>query len=132
MRERVAMRERPTTKPSIVRMPRDGNCLFHGLGYPHMHHAAVRHAVVAHLRLHWDEYAPFVDEGSDYLVRMARDGEWGDELVLRAFHHFSGRPICVLDAHTGEVLATYTDRWKRLRMPWKRLVFDSAHYDVLE
>ena len=97
------MRER-----TILRMPSDGNCLFHALGHPNMSHTAVRRAVVMHLRVNWDVYKPFVDDEA-YLERMARNGEWGDELALRAYHHYSGRPIRVVDAHTGTCLAIYNE-----------------------
>ena len=112
----------------VVRMPMDGNCLFHALGYPKVNHCAVRRVVVRHMRDHWDDYRHFVSDDPHYLGRMARLGEWGDELSIRAYHDATGHPLRVYDAQTGNLISTYGAYTPHSR----RLVYhtDRGHYDV--
>ena len=112
-------------------MPADGNCQFHALAHPNASHSEVRAQIVAHLRTHWDRFAPFVDDDHDaYLRRMARAGTWGDEVTLAAFAERYDTPVHVHRARPPYVrVATYRSTGRR---PAKRLLYDGCHYDVLE
>ena len=81
----------------------DGNCQFRalslGLYGSEDRHAEVRANIVQHLRENPATYAGFVEgaEGfANYVNRISRDGEWGDEITLRAFEHCNGRGVRVL------------------------------------
>lgn len=73
-----------------VEMKDDGNCQFRAVSQElfgtQQHHATVRAEVVAHMRRQEAEYRSLFDEGEwrTYVAQMARDGEWGDELTLKA------------------------------------------------
>jgi hypothetical protein len=70
----------------------DGNCLFRAFARAleggQRDHSEVREGAVHWIRGHSSEFAPFIParyEGLDgYLVDMARDGTWGDNLMLQA------------------------------------------------
>ena len=117
----------------------DGNCMFRALAYPHEdHHNVVRACVVCHMRERWQEdYAPFVDaaERDTYLDAMARDGTWGDELVLRAFARLTNTPVRVhAAAPPHALLSSYGEDGDPLRVrtaPPRTLSYDGAHYNVL-
>lgn len=122
--EKKSMRDAPNM-PHVVCMPMDGNCLFHALGYPRVDHRVVRRAIVRHMQTHWNDYRPFATD-PNYVTRMAREGEWGDELVLRAYHDLTGHPVRVVDADTGERISAYGTKERGAR--W--LLFARGHYDV--
>ena len=71
----------------VHRVRGDGNCLFRALAYPRGDHRTVRACVVRHMRARWKQFEPFVPEDvrDVYLAEMARDGVWGDHLVIEAF-----------------------------------------------
>jgi hypothetical protein len=81
----------------------DGNCQFRalslGLYESEDRHAEVRANIVQHLRENPETYFQFVENGevfADYVNRISQDGQWGDEVTLRAFEQCSGRGVRVL------------------------------------
>lgn len=81
----------------------DGNCQYRAISAQlygeETHHGALRSRAVEQLRCKRDRYAPYVHhEGGydDYLTRMARDGEWGDNVSLQALSDALGCEIRVL------------------------------------
>ena len=64
-------------------------------------HAALRAALVAHLRLERALYEPFVedDEAFDtYCDRMARDGTWAGQIEVQALVRVRGVGVCIHQA----------------------------------
>merc|ERR1719393_560509 len=75
-----------------VRVDGDGNCQFRalslGLYGSEDHHADVRANIVQHLRENPETYSAFMEPDEDfteYINRISQDGQWGDEVTLRAF-----------------------------------------------
>merc|ERR1712232_1135940 len=67
----------------------DGNCQFRalsvGLFGDQEKHAQIRQHVVAQLKANPDRYESFVQGSFDeYVHRMGKDGEWGDNVTLQA------------------------------------------------
>ena len=67
----------------------DGNCQFRSLSYglfgTPKYHKNTRKACVDHINRRRGEFEAFLGEDfKSYVRSMARDGEWGDELTLRA------------------------------------------------
>lgn len=67
----------------------DGNCQFRALSVAlygsEERHAEMRAQVVQQMRRCPQDYSPFVHEPfGEYLARMERDGEWGDNVTLQA------------------------------------------------
>ena len=123
--------ERRMSRPLHQDRPRvkgDGNCLFRALTYPRddQMHAMLRKALVSHVRSHWDDFVPLLDEGerSGYCARMSCNGEWGDEIMLRAFADAFRRHVVVSD-RKGRTVSVYGS----LRFPTVALVFSGCHYD---
>jgi hypothetical protein len=49
------------------------------------HHMLVRRRATQHMRLHADEYEPFLGDAAGwtrYISDMEQEGNWGDELTL--------------------------------------------------
>lgn len=73
-----------------VEMKDDGNCQFRAISQELFgtqdHHRLVRAEVVAHMTCHSPEYRAYFapEEWDAYIAKMSQDGEWGDELTLRA------------------------------------------------
>ena len=81
----------------------DGNCQFRalslGLYESEDRHAEVRANIVQHLRENSERYFQFVERGEvfvDNVNRISQDGQWGDEITLRAFVHYYSRGVRVL------------------------------------
>ena len=86
-----------------VRVDGDGNCQFRalslGLYGSEDHHADVRANIVQHLRENPETYSAFMEPDEDfaeYINRISQDGQWGDEVTLRAFERCNGRGVRVL------------------------------------
>ena len=66
-----------------------GNCQFRSLADQMWHdqnlHKEIRRLVVGHMSQHRSQYAPFVTSEAfpAYIARMAKDGEWGDNVTLQ-------------------------------------------------
>lgn len=74
---------------TVSRVQGDGNCQFRALSVDlygdQASHAALRQLVVRQLKAFPSRYAPFVQEPYDeYVSRMARNGQWGDNITLQA------------------------------------------------
>jgi len=123
--------ERPARGFVRVRMPPDGNCLFHALAHPHDDHREVRARVVRELRARWAaEYAAFVPEHrrAGYCAEMARAGAWGGELEIAAYARAARARVAVHAAHAPHaVLAAHGPPGARAT---RRLLYDGAHYDL--
>ena len=114
----------------VVRMPGDGNCLFHSLAYPRGHHRMVRACIVRHIARNWEsEFRPFVvaEERGGYVREMIRPGTWGDELVLRAFSDLARRRVRVYTPQHWTVVAEYGRDFETT----VDVLFSGCHYDVL-
>lgn len=84
----------------------DGNCQFRALSVQlygeEAHYAALRDRIVEQLRGHPEWYAPYVQGSFDeYLSRMERDGEWGDNVTLQAASDVLGCVVHVLTDQAG-------------------------------
>jgi len=96
-----------------VEMKDDGNCQFRAMSQElfgtQQHHARVRAAVVAHMRRREAEYRSLFDDGEwcSYISQMARDGEWGDELTLRAAADAFGVKIHVVTSNNNNWYLVY-------------------------
>jgi len=94
----------------------DGNCLFRAVAkqlYGRAeHHALVRHLVVARLHQERAAYEPFFEGGAsemeDYLVVMAKEGTWGDELALKAIADVYDAELHVLTSASSGFYMLYT------------------------
>lgn len=111
----------------VHRVRGDGNCLFRALAYPRGDHRTVRACVVRHMRARWKQFEPFVPEDvrDVYLAEMARDGVWGDHLVIEAFCDAANASVVVHSPSGGFVSEHGAGGTTR------HLLFDGAHYDVL-
>jgi len=96
----------------------DGNCQFRALSVAldgnEEGHAALRAQAVQQMKKAPEDYAPFVHEPySAYLDRLARDGEWGDNLTLQAL---SDALVCrikiITDVPGAEILMVYPKKLK--------------------
>ena len=117
----------------VVRMPPDGNCLFHALGHPTVPHGVVRRHCVAYARERWEEdFRHFVEaeEEDGYLARMSRLGCWGDELMIRAFSECAR--ACVKVYRGSRLAATYGAQYASSPTARTRLLcYGCDHYDLL-
>lgn len=93
-------------KAKIRPVEADGNCQFRALSAQlygdEGHHAALRARVAAQLRERRERYENFVHESYDqYVDRMSRNGEWGDNVTLQAASDVLGCEIHVLTDQPG-------------------------------
>lgn len=84
----------------------DGNCQFRALSVQlcgdEAQHAALRKRVTQHLRDRRERYEGYVlGQFDEYLERMERDGEWGDNVTLQAASDVLSRNILVLTDRSG-------------------------------
>lgn len=103
----VADRYRATVHP----VQADGNCQFRALAFDlygdEDAHEELRARVIAQLKAAPQRYMQFVHEPySDYIARMARDGQWGDNVTLQAA---SDVLRCVIRVFTDRVDDNATD-----------------------
>lgn len=87
----------------------DGNCQFRALSVQlygdEAHHTSLRDLVVKQLRERQDRYAGYMlGTYEEYLERMARDGEWGDNVTLQAASDLLQCEIHVLTDQPGSGL----------------------------
>eukprot|EP00930_Biecheleria_cincta_P086886 TRINITY_DN76142_c0_g1_i1.p1 TRINITY_DN76142_c0_g1~~TRINITY_DN76142_c0_g1_i1.p1 ORF type:complete len:441 (-),score=80.05 TRINITY_DN76142_c0_g1_i1:88-1410(-) len=77
-------------KAKLQPVEADGNCQFRALSLAmkgeEKHHSSLRARVVEQLRGNPDRYRQFVhsEPYADYLIRLEREGEWGDHVTLQA------------------------------------------------
>mmetsp|Transcript_123212 Transcript_123212/g.218252 ORF Transcript_123212/g.218252 Transcript_123212/m.218252 type:complete len:382 (+) Transcript_123212:56-1201(+) len=93
-------------KAKIRPVAADGNCQFRALSAQlcgdEEHHATLRARVAAQLRERRERYENFVHESYDqYVDRMSRNGEWGDNVTLQAASDVLGCEIRVLTDQPG-------------------------------
>lgn len=84
----------------------DGNCQFRALAQQfygdESQHQVIRTAVVKQLEAAPERYADFVQEAyTDYLKRMGRDGEWGDNVTLQAASDALASDVHILTDQPG-------------------------------
>lgn len=115
----------------VVRIQGDGNCMFRALAHgSHRSHQQVRHEVAEWMNHHWEkDCAPFLsdEERNGYLSRMRRDGTWGGELELSAYHRLTGDTVCVWDA-SRSLVQSYGNKGDDDAV---HLLFHGCHYDRL-
>ena len=84
----------------------DGNCQFRAMAKQlygdEAHHAALRAQVVEELRRDRSTFECFIYEPYDeYLTRLAKNGEWGDNVTLQAACNVLGCEILVFTDQPG-------------------------------
>lgn len=84
----------------------DGNCQFRALSQQlngtEDNHASLRARIVEQLKKEPERYQDFVyEEYSDYVKRIARDGQWGDNVTLQAASDLLGKDIWLLTDQPG-------------------------------
>jgi hypothetical protein len=87
----------------------DGNCQFRALAVQlfgdEAQHADLRSRVTKQLAERRDRYEGYMlGSYEEYLERMAKDGEWGDNVTLQAASDILNRDILVLTDRTGSEL----------------------------
>lgn len=118
----------------------DGNCQFRALAHQlysdEGKHSVVRALVVARLETSPELYADFVHEDySQYVKRMALDGEWGDNVTLQAASDALGSEVHILTDQPGaeylQVRPTkQTDGTMAQRALWLSFLAE-VHYDAV-
>ncbi|XP_002966964.2 uncharacterized protein LOC9631842 [Selaginella moellendorffii] len=83
------------------KIPGDGNCQFRALSDQFYrtpdHHMFVRKEVIKQLKQDPEPYEGYVPmKFSDYLKKMAKNGEWGDHVTLQAAADVYGMKICLI------------------------------------
>lgn len=84
----------------------DGNCQFRALSLQlygeQTHHSLLRQRIVQQLRKEQDSYSPYVQgDYDDYCQKMARSGEWGDNVTLQAACDMLGCEVRLLTDMPG-------------------------------
>eukprot|EP00500_Bicosoecida_sp_ms1_P001120 CAMPEP_0203812372 /NCGR_PEP_ID=MMETSP0115-20131106/4112_1 /ASSEMBLY_ACC=CAM_ASM_000227 /TAXON_ID=33651 /ORGANISM="Bicosoecid sp, Strain ms1" /LENGTH=459 /DNA_ID=CAMNT_0050721217 /DNA_START=154 /DNA_END=1529 /DNA_ORIENTATION=- len=121
----------------------DGNCLFRSVSHQvygsDAHHAVVRAAAVRYMQAERDWFRPFVAsddaEFDEYLERMARNGEWGDDPEIQAMCEIYNRPAAIFayDAAVGaRCLRTFHEAGVAgARAPMRLSYYGGGHYDAI-
>jgi len=114
----------------------DGNCQFRSIsdqlfGTPERY-AEVRKMVITQLVMKQEEYEVFVpDDYETYVRKMARDGEWGDHLTLKAASDVYGRRMCILSSYEKNFLIEITPlEVKHPRVLWLSF-WAEVHYNSI-
>ena len=86
-----------------------GNCMFIAISFSAgvaLNHDDLRQAVCNHLRTMEDTFKDLIEERfpdyASYVDNMARDGSWGDDLVLQSCAALFMRPVRVVSAENEE------------------------------
>lgn len=115
----------------------DGNCQFRAVSVQlygeEEHHVALRARVVQQLLACPERYAGFMPEPYDeYVKRIARDGEWGDNVTLQAMSNMLGCQINVLtDVPGAECVEVFPVTGSDAKEPPLCLTFlTEVHYDA--
>jgi len=118
----------------------DGNCQFRALSQQlygdESQHDAIRANIVQWLKSKPEQYADFVHEPfDDYIDRLARNGEWGDNVTLQAASDMLCREIHILTDQQGAEFVKVRPADKATEPPPAplRLAFlAEVHYDAVE
>ena len=123
---------------------RDGNCMFRAMSFhlfgKQTRHLTVRTNAIAWLKANMDILHAFAAQGDghfsadQYLDRMAKPGEWGDEIMLMAITQAYQVSIMVnsgYDDATGDFIATVYPH--DASGPHCGLMFlaNSQHYEIV-
>jgi len=124
-------------KPTPVQA--DGNCQFRAVSVQMYgdqgYHGALRARVVAQLKETPERYADFVHEPYDeYVKRMARGGEWGDNVTLQAASDALGTDIHILTDIAGAEYVEVHPKEKAgaSQKPLCLTFLTEVHYDAAE
>jgi len=118
----------------------DGNCQFRALSVQlcgdEAQHAVLRKRVTQHLRDRRERFEGYMlGEFEEYLERMERDGEWGDNVTLQAASDILSRDILVLTdrAGTSELLELHPEiaSEEEQRRPLCLAFLTEVHYDAV-
>jgi hypothetical protein len=118
----------------------DGNCQFRALSVQlcgdEAQHVALRKRVTQHLRDRRERFEGYMlGEFEEYLERMERDGEWGDNVTLQAASDILSRDILVLTdrAGTSELLELHPEiaNEEEQRRPLCLAFLTEVHYDAV-
>lgn len=132
MRIQSLLHERGLTEKVI---PGDGNCQFSAVsdqlyGTP-KHSKQVRKMCIAQLAENPREYSPFVSgfhTYSEYLKRMSKQGEWGDNITLQAISDLFGLRIRLITSYAGGVVQVEPKEMRSSRILWLSF-FAELHYN---
>lgn len=119
----------------------DGNCLFRSVSHQvygdDSHHAIVRAAAVQYMRIEREWFRPFVAsddrEFDEYLQRMSRNGEWGDDPEIQAMCEIYDRPanIFAFDQLEGAKCLRTFHEGTGTRPPMRLSYYGGGHYDAI-
>lgn len=118
----------------------DGNCQFRALSVQlygdETHHSALRQRVVQQFRERRDRYEGYMlGSYEDYLERMARDSEWGDNVTLQAASDILNCEIHVLTDNAGSDLLNLSpeprEGGQQMDRPLCIAFVTEVHYDAV-
>jgi hypothetical protein len=132
MRIQSLLHERGLTEKII---PGDGNCQFSAVsdqlyGTPR-HSKQIRKMCLAQLAENPRDYSPFVSgftTYADYLRRMARQGEWGDNVTLQAISDLFGLRVRLVTSYHSGVVQVEPKVMRSSRILWLSF-FAELHYN---
>ena len=107
----------------VEETPKDGNCMFHALATQirrtglDISHSELRARIVQYLNVNrcstnGSDLSDWVQGGNfdNYLSRMARDGEWGDEIILVAVSNMFNVEITIISSLPGTSIRILSPR----------------------
>eukprot|EP00698_Gefionella_okellyi_P007818 TRINITY_DN1910_c0_g1_i2.p1 TRINITY_DN1910_c0_g1~~TRINITY_DN1910_c0_g1_i2.p1 ORF type:complete len:319 (-),score=65.00 TRINITY_DN1910_c0_g1_i2:132-1088(-) len=135
---RVLKQQLAQLKLRSVEILGDGNCQFRGLSSQLFatieYHLELRAAAVKEISEHKGFYAWFLENGEnidDYLARMAKAGEWGDQLTLQAIANRLGVAIHVISSKGQNFITLQEPDGKPVRKELYLSYVNWVHYNSL-
>eukprot|EP00698_Gefionella_okellyi_P007820 TRINITY_DN1910_c0_g1_i4.p1 TRINITY_DN1910_c0_g1~~TRINITY_DN1910_c0_g1_i4.p1 ORF type:complete len:353 (-),score=64.77 TRINITY_DN1910_c0_g1_i4:83-1141(-) len=135
---RVLKQQLAQLKLRSVEILGDGNCQFRALSSQLFaaikYHLELRAAAVKEISEHKDFYACFLENGEnidDYLARMAKAGEWGDQLTLQAIANRLGVAIHVISSKGQNFITLQEPDGKPVRKELYLSYVNWVHYNSL-
>lgn len=123
----------------IVKVPGDGNCLFHSCGYLlNVSASTLRHRVAHIIQSHSSEEINgvsirqwIINQGYAHCPKcypIAQSGTWGSDLELSIICHLYQCGIVIHDGTTLEkIIEFYPEMERKIH-----LAYDGNHYDAIE
>lgn len=120
-----------------IKVKGDGNCQFRALAHQlrgsEADHRIVRELVVDQLRVFGELYREYVpDDYNEYCAVMAKDGEWGDHVTLKAVADVYNTRIVVLTSYEGAVFTEIEPRHEERKRPVLLSFWAEVHYNALQ
>lgn len=115
----------------------DGNCLFRSIsdqvyGTPE-HHALLRDRCAQYISVERPYFERFVAEPfDDFLARIQRDGEWGDDVEIEALSEIYDCRVEIYGSYGHTLMRTFHEQCDAKRPNPIRLMYEGrAHYNSL-